>query len=1300
MRRVAVLATVLALLTSVLGTTAALAVDPARPSSTAPASLDGLRIDGGVTADVARPSVLAASLRSATGIKQVVVRLTNDSVAEVAAAGANASAQQQQLQAIAAQQNAFIASAGAPVLGQAEVAINAVALSVDASRLNELASNPAVESIKPVIDYELDLTETVPYIGADTLHGAGFTGAGVTVAVLDSGVDYAHAAFGGAGTPAAYAAAYGANTGDPLNKDMPDWATIGAATGIIGGFDFVGEAWPFPSANPLLHPDPDPIGCGGKPVNPSLGPGAPTTCAGGHGTHVADIIAGDLGVAPDASVYAVKVCSAVSTSCSGVALMLAMDFALDPNGDGVTTDHVDVINMSLGSPYGQAFDDDLAQAVENATDVGVLTVASAGNSSDKPYVTGSPAAAPSALSVAQTEVPSAVLPLLEVVSPSGLGPYPAVHQEWSAELTVALQFPLFFDGSTTGKRTGCRVTAAGASDPNLPNPFDGVDLTGRIVLVDRGICNFSEKIANIALAGGEAGVIGLVAPGEPFSGAFGVCPSDACMDIPGFMVHQSTSLALKSALAAGAVTVLFDPAHGLPLIGTMVGSSSRGPAMLTNIVKPEIGAPGASISAEAGTGTGTTPFGGTSGAAPMVSGSAALLLEAFPNRSAGEIKALLMNYAETTIYNGAPAAPISAPLAAIQRIGAGEVRVDNSHAKAAAAAWDSDAPTAALNFGFVDVSDATVQLIREVTVRNYATTAQTFNIGSSFRFGDDLANGAVAISHPASIVVPPDNPATTGVVEVATFEVSLAINGAALRVWTANSGSRGADPAPLNLLEYDGFVSLTPTAGGDAADPLHLPWHVLPRLSGETTASSDEVVIDEQFTVGSDTFPSGSVTLTNAGVGPTAIDGYSLLGESPVLVPGPPGAQNPIIDLRYVGVQTFPVSADDCTSQFVLSLAVSTWERQTHANAPAAFEWDIDTTGDGAPDYAVFNLDLGGGALSDGRNAVFVDPLGPGATTAFFFTDHATNSGNTVLNICGEQLGLGPSGLGTPLSADVFAVDIYFTGQVTDVITDVRFAPLGERYFPVVGTSGFGGGDIAAGGTAILNVLDFGTAGTNPGELGVLLFTDGARAGASGVFKTGSPQANEAIAIHAVAGPPAPPPPPPPAPDQPPFTDIAGHPFQADIVWAWENGITVGCTPTLFCPNAPVTREQMASFLVRAFDLPPAIADHFTDDESSVHEADINAVFEAGIAVGCGGTRYCPTQNVLREQMASFLARAMGLPPAVADHFTDDEASVHEPDINRLFEAGVTTGCGGTLFCPTGVVTRGQMTAFLHRALT
>ena len=172
-------------------------------------------------------------------------------------------------------------------------------------------------------------------------------------------------------------------------------------------------------------------------------------------------------------------------------------------------------------------------------------------------------------------------------------------------------------------------------------------------------------------------------------------------------------------------------------------------------------------------------------------------------------------------------------------------------------------------------------------------------------------------------------------------------------------------------------------------------------------------------------------------------------------------------------------------------------------------------------------------------------------------------------------------------------------------------------------------------------------------------------------------------------------------PNPTPFQDVNGNPFLGDIEWAYQEGITLGCStdPPLFCPKAPVTREQMASFLVRALDLPPPTGDYFFDDETSPHEADINSLFEAHITTGCAKFSYCPTQLVPREQMASFLVRGFDIAgPAVGDHFTDDESSVHEGDINILFEAGVTTGCGGTFYCPSNPVLREQMVAFLHRA--
>jgi subtilisin family serine protease len=165
------------------------------------------------------------------------------------------------------------------------------------------------------------------------------------------------------------------------------------------------------------------------------------------------------------------------------------------------------------------------------------------------------------------------------------------------------------------------------------------------------------------------------------------------------------------------------------------------------------------------------------------------------------------------------------------------------------------------------------------------------------------------------------------------------------------------------------------------------------------------------------------------------------------------------------------------------------------------------------------------------------------------------------------------------------------------------------------------------------------------------------------------------------------------------FGDVANSPYLLDIIWLVDSGITAGCDVDRFCPNDSVTRGQMAAFLVRALGLPATSRDYFTDDESSQFEAVINSLAASGITGGCGGTRFCPNTVISRGQMAAFLVRALDKPATSRDYFTDDESSQFEADINRLAASGITGGCGGTRFCPNAVVTRGQMAAFLHRGL-
>jgi glucose/arabinose dehydrogenase len=166
----------------------------------------------------------------------------------------------------------------------------------------------------------------------------------------------------------------------------------------------------------------------------------------------------------------------------------------------------------------------------------------------------------------------------------------------------------------------------------------------------------------------------------------------------------------------------------------------------------------------------------------------------------------------------------------------------------------------------------------------------------------------------------------------------------------------------------------------------------------------------------------------------------------------------------------------------------------------------------------------------------------------------------------------------------------------------------------------------------------------------------------------------------------------------PPFVDVASSVFIDDITWLFYQGITTGCGGGSFCPKATVSREEMASFIARARGLTPQGTDWFTDDETSIHEPAINAIRDEGITLGCGPNLFCPKSLVTREQMASFLIRALGLKGVGTDYFTDDNGSVHEGDINTLRAEEITLGCAPGLFCPTRLVTREEMAAFLHRA--
>jgi hypothetical protein len=301
-------------------------------------------------------------------------------------------------------------------------------------------------------------------------------------------------------------------------------------------------------------------------------------------------------------------------------------------------------------------------------------------------------------------------------------------------------------------------------------------------------------------------------------------------------------------------------------------------------------------------------------------------------------------------------------------------------------------------------------MTKTVVVKNYGDTSITYDVSSAFRFANDESNGAVSVSVPSSINVSADGETT--------FDVTVSIDGSALRSWSLSSGSAGANAGRLTSLEYDGYIRLD--APGEAND-IHVPWQVLPRKAGDVSAT--------------ETAP-GEYELSNAGVGDASIGSFALVATSPQEAPSGTGDNVADVDLRYVGVRSytgaFATDILGCESPVGLSFAASTWGRTVHADAPALFEFDLDLNQDGTPDYAVYNFDLSNSSrLGDGRNVTWAQDLAtndtgkggnphsqpaPPAPTAFFFTQHSTNSANTILTVCGDQLGLDEDSIGQSAS--------------------------------------------------------------------------------------------------------------------------------------------------------------------------------------------------------------------------------------------------------------------------------------------
>lgn len=925
------------------------------------------------------------------GTVQVVVRLTDAPLA--LAMGANAKQgqglmslgqRQAYMASLKSKQDALMAQVralGGTELGRVGKAYNAVIVSAPASSIAQIAKLSGVSGVLPVPHTQRALDDTVPYVGGKALQQLGLTGAGIKIAVLDSGVDYTHRNLGGAGTAAAYAAA----------ATNPTVVTPGVfpTAKVIGGYDFVGENWP----NGPVAIDPNPIDAGSD---------------AGHGTHVADIAAGSSldgqhkGMAPDAKIYAVKVCSSVSTSCNGLATLQGLDWAMDPNGDLDFSDAADVVNLSLGGNYGQR-EDSSAQAVSNLVRFGIVVVAAAGNAADRPYIVSSSSTAPEAISVAQTAVPSAGAIALVVNSPAAIaGSYGnTATLEW-APITSGFSGSVAYGGSGAAA-IACEL----ASTP---------DFTGKVALIDRGSCNISTKVANAKARGAIGALIANNAPGEAPSFSTGG-ETDL---VQALVIGQEVGARIKSALGAG-VAVTVNRANVIPLVGSMASTSARGPSISYGAIKPEIGAPGASVSAVFGTGTGTEAFGGTSGATPMVAGGAALLLQKFPQATPIEIKSRLMNAANTTVYTNPATLP--GVLAPITRIGAGEMRVDRS-AALTTGLWDATNPySVGLSFGVVRAAGLS-KFTKKVAVRNYGSSSRTYTIQRSFRYANDEASGAVSMTLPSTITVPANS---TG-----AFAITMVLDASKLPAWNLGFAGDQGTGALLNDVEFDGYVTVS-----DAQDTVSVPWHILPHKASNVTPATTSVALG-----------GGSSALlgvsNQGGSAPGYTDVFALTGISPQIsiVAPAAGGDAAVIDIKATGVRT--VALDEPALQF----AVTTYGRRAHPAYPAEFDVFVDSNNDGVADAVVYTKESGTFG-SSGRTLVYVQKLNPngsnnGSAVAYFYVDADLDSSNVILTAYASDLGI--TDLTKKINFDVVAYDNYHSGNLTDFVVGQSFIPAKPKF--------------------------------------------------------------------------------------------------------------------------------------------------------------------------------------------------------------------------------------------------------------